>query len=165
LLYLLLAIVAPFRLIYIPSTLFVSGDCAATASNITANEFLFRLGIVSELFCGTIIIFIVLALYRLFKGVDQRQAVLMVIIGGVLPAAIDFLIVLNDVAALTLIRGADFLLVFEKPQRDRNILQGQSCGHCNLQPVWNHAGSRSGRSQTVRREAAPLFMLKTADDR
>ena len=33
----------------------------------------------------------------------------MVIIGGVLPATIDFLNVLNDAAALILVRGADFL--------------------------------------------------------
>src|SRR2546422_9967534 len=42
----------------------------------------------------------------------------MVILGGVFPAAIDFFIVLNDAAALILVRGADFLSVFEKPQRD-----------------------------------------------
>jgi hypothetical protein len=36
----------------------------------------------------------------------------------VLPAAIDFFIVLNDAAALILVRGADFLAVFDKPQRD-----------------------------------------------
>ena len=118
LLYLLLVIAAPFRLIYIPTTLFVSGNATATASNIAAHESLFRLGIVSDLFCGTILIFLVLALYRLFKGVDQKQAVLMVILGGVLPAAIDFFNVLNDAAALMLVRGADFLSVFDKSQRD-----------------------------------------------
>ena len=117
-LYLLLAIVAPFRLIYIPSTLFVPGNASATASNIAAHEMLFRLGIVGDLFCGTIIIFVTLALYRLFKEVDQNLAVLMVILGGVMPAAIDFFSVLNDAAALILVRGADFLSVFDKPQRD-----------------------------------------------
>ena len=117
-LYLLLVVAAPFRLIYIPSTLIVRGNAAATAGNIAAHETLFRLGIVSDLFCGTILIFLVLALYRLFKGVDQNHAVLVVVVGGVLPAAIDFFNVLNDAAALLLVRGADFLTVFEKPQRD-----------------------------------------------
>jgi Domain of unknown function (DUF4386) len=79
---------------------------------------LFRLGMVSDLFCGTILIFLVLALYRLLKGVDQNLAVLMVILGGLLPPTIDFLNVLNDAATLVLVRGADFLSVFEKPQRD-----------------------------------------------
>jgi uncharacterized protein DUF4386 len=118
LLYLALTIAAPFRLIYIPSTLFVRGNATATASNIAAHESLFRLGIVSDLFCGTILIFLTLALYRLFMGVDQNQAVLMVVLGGLMPATIDFINVLNDAAALMLVRGADFLTVFEKPQRD-----------------------------------------------
>ena len=117
-LYLLLALVGPLRLMYIPSTLFVHGNASATANNITAHETLFRLGIVGDLFCGTIVIFVTLALYRLLKEVDQNLAVLVVILGGVLPAAIDFFIVLNDAAALILVRGADFLSVFDKPQRD-----------------------------------------------
>jgi hypothetical protein len=117
-LYLLLVVAAPIRLLYIPSALFVHGDATATAANIAAHESLFRLGIVSDLFCGVVLIFLSLALYRLFKGVDQKHAVLVVILGGVLPAAIDFFNVLNDGAALMLVRGADFLSVFEKPQRD-----------------------------------------------
>ena len=117
-LYLLLVVFAPLRLIYIPSTLIVRGNATATANNIAAHELLFRLGIVSDLFCGTVLIFLGLALYRLLKGVDQNLAVLMVILGGLLPATIDFLNVLNDAAALMLVRGADFLSVFDKPQRD-----------------------------------------------
>ena len=117
-LYLLLVVFAPIRLIYIPSKLFVRGNATVTANNIAAHEWLFRLGIVSDLFCGTVLIFLVLALYRLLKRVDQNLAVLMVILGGVLPATIDFLNVLNDAAALMLVRGADFLSVFEKSQRD-----------------------------------------------
>ena len=114
----LLLLAAPLRLIYIPSKLFVHGNATATANNIAAHELLFRLGIVADLFCGTILIFLALALYRLLKGVNQNQAVLMVILGGVMPAVIDFLNVLNDAAALVLVRGADFLSAFEKPQRD-----------------------------------------------
>lgn len=117
LLYLLLVVAAPFRLIYIPNTLFVRGNATATAANIAAHETLFRLGIVGDLFCGTILIFLVLALYRLFKDVNQNVAVLMVIVGGVLPAAIDFFNVVNDAAALLLVRGADFLTVIQEPQR------------------------------------------------
>jgi hypothetical protein len=116
--YFLLVVSAPIRLIYIPSTLFVSGNATATANNIAAHQLLFTLGTIADLFCGTILIFLVLALYRLLKGVEQNLAVLMVIVGGVMPATIDFLNVLNDAAALMLVRGADFLSVFEKPQRD-----------------------------------------------
>ena len=40
---------APLRLIYIPNTLFVTGNATATANNIAAHELLFRLGIVGDL--------------------------------------------------------------------------------------------------------------------
>jgi hypothetical protein len=117
-LYLLLCLSGPVRLIYIPSKLFVHGNAAATAGNIAAHESLFRFGVVSDLFVGVIVIFVALALYRLFRGVDQNLAVLIVILGGVLPAAIYFFNVLNDAAALTLVRGPDFLSAFDKPQRE-----------------------------------------------
>ena len=117
-LYLLLVLLAPYRLIYVPSTLFVSGNATATAANIAAHELLFSLGIVTDLCCGVILVFLSLALYRLLKGVNQNLAVLMVILGGLIPATIDFLNVVNDAAALMLVRGADFLSVFDKPQRD-----------------------------------------------
>ena len=117
-LYLLLSFIAPFRLMYIPSRLFVPGNAPATVNNIAAHELLFRFGIVGDLVSGVILIFLVLAFYRLFKGVDQYLAVLVVILGGVLPSAIDFFNVVNDAAALMAVRGADFLSVFDKPQRD-----------------------------------------------
>jgi hypothetical protein len=103
---------------YIPGKLFVHGNAAATASNIAAHEWLFRLGIVADLCCAVILIFLTLALYNLFKGVDQNLAVLVVILGGVMPALIDFVGVVYDAAALTLVCGADFLSAFDKPQRD-----------------------------------------------
>jgi Domain of unknown function (DUF4386) len=116
--YLALVLAAPLRLIYIPNTLFVTGNATVTVTNIAEHATLFRLGIAADLFCGVILIFLTLALYRVFKGVDQGLAVMMVIVGGVLPSAIDFFNVLNDAAALMLVRGADFLAVFDKPQRD-----------------------------------------------
>jgi hypothetical protein len=44
--------------------------------------------------------------------------VLVVIVGGVMPALINFVGVVHDAAALMVVRGADFLSVFDKPQRD-----------------------------------------------
>ncbi len=114
----LLLLVAPLRMMYIPGKLFVRGDATATANNIAAHEMLFRLGMVSELFCGVVLIFLVMAFYRLFKGVDRNLAMLVILLGGVLPACTNFFNVVNDGAALILVRGADFLSVFDKPQRD-----------------------------------------------
>jgi|SRR5437588_3350138 len=109
---------APLRLVYIPDTLIVRGDAAATARNIAAHEQLFRLGMVSDLFTATMSIFLMLALYRLFKDVDRQLAILMVILGALVSAPIYFLNTVNDVAALLLIRGPEFLAAFTEPQRD-----------------------------------------------
>jgi len=116
--YLLLVVIGPLRLIYIPTKLFVRGNATATVNNIAAHEWLFRFGIVGDLACGVILIFLVLAFYRLFKGVDQNLAVLVVIFGGVMPALLDFVGVVSDAAALMVVRGGDFLSAFDKPQRD-----------------------------------------------
>ena len=109
---------APLRLIYIPKNLIIPGDAAATASNIAAHEMLFRLGIFFDLVTATMSIFLLLALYRLFKGIDKELAVLMVILGAFMVTPIYFLNTLNDVAALMFARGANFLAAFEKPHRD-----------------------------------------------
>ena len=97
--YLLLIAIGPFFLIYIPGKLYVKGNAAATINNIAAHELLFRFGILAELIGGVILVFLVLAFYRLFKGVDQYLAVLVVILGGVMPAVIYFVNVVNDLGA------------------------------------------------------------------
>jgi len=116
--YLLLVILGPLRLIYIPTKLFVHGNAAATVNNIAAHEWLFRFGIVSDLACGVVAVFLALAFYRLFQGVDQSLAVQVVIFGGVMPSLILFVGVVSDAAALMIVRGGDFLASFDKPQRD-----------------------------------------------
>jgi hypothetical protein len=116
--YLLLVFIGPLRLIHIPNKLFVEGNAAATVNNIVAHEWLFRFGIVSDLVGAVILILLVLALYRLFKGVDQTLAVLVVIFGGVMPATIDLISVVSDAAALMAARGGEILSVFDKPQQD-----------------------------------------------
>ena len=118
LLYLLLAVTAPIGLIYVPNTLIVRGDAAATADRVRASEALLRIGIGSELFHQTIVIFLVLALYRLFKAVNEKQAVLLVILGALVSVPIVFLNVLNEIAALVLLSGADYLSAFDKRQLD-----------------------------------------------
>lgn len=116
--YLLLALVGPVRLIYIPTKLFVTGDAATTAANIAAHQALFQFGILSDLLTGAVGIAVGLALYRLFKDVDRNLAALIFILGAMFVTPIYFLNALNDTGALMFANGADFLSVFDKPQRD-----------------------------------------------
>jgi hypothetical protein len=116
--YLLLVFGGPLRLVYIPNKLFVEGNTPATVNNIIAHEWLFRFGMVSELLGAVILIFLVMAFYRLFKGVDQYLAVLVIIFGGVMPGLINFVNTVSDAGALMVARGPAFLSVFDKPQRE-----------------------------------------------
>ena len=118
LLYLLIIISAPIGLLYVPGTLIVPGDAPATADHIRASGWLFRIGIGSELFHQAIQVFLVLALYRLFRPVNKQHAKLVVILGALVPVPIVFINVLNEIAALILVNGADFLSVFSKSQMD-----------------------------------------------
>jgi hypothetical protein len=117
LLYVLTSIVGFFAMGYVPGKLIVHGDAMATSNNIGNSEMLFRLGIAGGLIGQTGFIFVALALYDLLKGVNRRQAWLMVIL-IVVSITIAFVNELNSIAALLLVRGADFLSVIEKPQRE-----------------------------------------------
>jgi len=106
-----------FGIIYVPAKLIVSGNAAATANNILASERLFRLGISSELICAVEFIFLVWVLYRLLGGVSKTHASLMVIFGLAF-VPVMCMNVLSEIAALTLLRGADFLSMLDGPQRE-----------------------------------------------
>ena len=115
--YVLLVITGVLSLLYIPSTYIVTGDATATANNIASSELLFRTGILIGLASQIIFVFLVLALYRLLKEISHTQAILMVIL-VVISVSTTFVNTLNQLAALIILSGADFLSVFEKPQLD-----------------------------------------------
>ena len=89
----------------------------ATADHVRASGALLRFGIASELISSIVFIFVVLALYRLLKGVNKKHALTMVIL-LLVSIPISLLNVLNDIAPLILVSGADFLSVFDKRQLD-----------------------------------------------
>jgi Domain of unknown function (DUF4386) len=117
LLYVLASVAGFLAMGYVPGKLIVYENAAATASNILASETLFRLGIAAELIGQAAFIFVALALYDLLKGVSRHQASLMVTL-IVVSIPIAFLNELNSIAALILVRGADFLSVFDQPHRE-----------------------------------------------
>jgi|SRR5580658_1983417 hypothetical protein len=78
--YLLLIVLGPLRLIYIPIKLFVQGNAAATMNNIAAHEFLFRVGIVSEL-AGVVVLIPLAALVYKSQFLPQFLGVWLAISG------------------------------------------------------------------------------------
>ena len=116
--YLVLIVLGPLRLLYIPKTLFVPGNAAATISNILANETLFRCGMVTDLICAVLLIVVTLAFYRLLGGADRYLATWLVILGGVMPAVLSFIGVGTDNSALYIAHGPHSVSAFDKAQRD-----------------------------------------------
>jgi hypothetical protein len=115
--YLSMVFTAPLSLIYVPSKLIVRGDAAATANNILTHETLFRLSIIGELVGQVIFICLAIALYRLLRDVNKTWACLMVSF-VLVSAAVGFLNALNNIAAVILFRGGEFLTVFDEAQRE-----------------------------------------------
>jgi uncharacterized protein DUF4386 len=116
LLYLAVAVTGGFSMLYVPS-LIVPGNAAATAEALAAHESMFRLGIVSGLLCQVAFLFLALALYRLFRGVDETHASAMVaLVVAAVPVA--FLNMLNQLAALHVLTAPAHLGAFEKDQLD-----------------------------------------------
>lgn len=116
--YLLLAVVAPVRLIYIPNAILVSGNAQATAANIVSHEATFRLGILTDVLAGLLGLFVALALFRLFREVDRDLASLMLVLGGFMVTPIYFFNVLNDAGALVVARAPKYLGGFDQQQRE-----------------------------------------------
>ena len=119
-LYLMLFPLGIFGIIYVPSSLIVLGDAATTASNIMANELLYRLSIVTALTLQIVYIFLALALYKLLNPVDKNNAVLMVIL-VLVAAPIAMLNELNHVAVLLVLSGSDFLTTFSLDQVQASV--------------------------------------------
>ncbi len=115
--YLSLVLVAPFSMIYVPGKLIVHDNATATAQNILAHETMFRLSIFGDLIGYVIFICLAIALYRLLSNVNKLWALLMVSF-VLVSAAVGFLNALNNIAAVILFRGGEFLNVIDKTQRD-----------------------------------------------
>lgn len=97
------------------SPLIAMGDAAATAANIAAHEWQFRIGIVGDLVAGVLFFLAAWALYALLKPVNKDLALLFMLLnlGGV---AVRFAVELDYVAALLLSSGAEPLKVFQADQ-------------------------------------------------
>lgn len=138
LLYLMLVPTGIFSLIYVPSTLIVSGDAAATVQNIEASQLLYRSGIYVGLLSNLIYLLVALALYRLLKDISEKQAMLMVAF-VVLGVAASFANSFNQLAVLIILNKPDFLSAFDPAQLEGAaylFIRLQSHGIQIIQVFW-----------------------------
>src|SRR5262249_51812255 len=103
-LYLAQCFPAPFAFLYVPGRLMVAGDAVATAERVRTSESLLRAAVLAELLSATLIIFTLMAFYRLFRRVDEH-------VSGILAAMmlasvpISFVNSLFHIAPLLLIKN------------------------------------------------------------
>jgi hypothetical protein len=102
--YFVLVISGMVALLYVPGQLIVAGEIALTVSRIVASESLFRLGILSAMICQVCYVVLPLLLYKLFKPVNQAQAVLMVAL-VLVSVPISFVSIANNLDVLALLSG------------------------------------------------------------
>jgi len=114
-LYLLMIPLAVFGILYVPATLIVPSDAIATAANVLDNEGIFRLSIVSALLVQIVQIFVVLALYKIFKDVNKEGATLMAVF-ILIGVPIIMLNELNHLVILLLLNGTITPDVFTSKQ-------------------------------------------------
>lgn len=116
LLYLLVIICAGFSQGYVRGTLVVPGDAVATATNISLNEGLFRLGLTTDLIAFLLDAVIAVLLYQMFRPFGKTLAMVSSALRLVAHPAIGSLNLLNHYMAYQVLGGADFLASFEPAQ-------------------------------------------------
>ena len=82
-LYLIMGITGAYGLMYVPAQLVIEGDLTTTATNIINEQWLYNSGIIGQLICQVIFIYLVLELSKLFKAVDAgltKQMITLVIV-------------------------------------------------------------------------------------
>ena len=112
---LIIVVAGIFAEAFVRGKLIVSGDAAATASNILASEQLFRIGFAGELVMLCSDIGIAVILYVLLKPVSRNLALLAMSFRLVM-AAISGVNALNHIAVLSILGGANYLTVFGAEQ-------------------------------------------------
>jgi Domain of unknown function (DUF4386) len=121
LLTLMIAVFAPFSMIYVPTTLVVPGDAAVTASNIMASEGLFRLGIASDAIVFLIEIVLTVLLYVLLKPVNKTLS-LVAAFSRLAMTIVQGINLLNHFFVLILLGGAAYSTLLTPAQLHALVL-------------------------------------------
>jgi hypothetical protein len=122
LLYLVIIICAGFSEGYVRSSLIVPGDAAATAGNILAAPWLFRVGFVSDLIAFLCDAVVAVLFYVLLKPVSRTLSMVAASLRLLAHPAIASVNLLNHFSALLLLGGADYLTAFNTDQLHALVL-------------------------------------------
>ncbi len=115
LLFLILAVTGIFAEFFVRQKFYVPNNLTATAQNIIENEWLFRLGFVSDLVMSTMFFFYAYVLYLIFKPVNKTMS-LFLLLCVVISVAMFCQNALNQFSALELLVNKDYSAAFKPEQ-------------------------------------------------
>ena len=113
--YLLEMLTGGFAIVFVGGRLFVSGNAAATATNILAHESLFRLGVAANLLQFACYIGVTGLFYDLFKPVNRGLSLLAAFF-SIVGCTLGAVSCLFELAPLAVLGGAKYLTVFNVEQ-------------------------------------------------
>lgn len=113
--YMVVVVSSIFGQLYVPSRITAPGDALATATNIVANEALYRAGMASAMIATLAFLLLPFALYKLLETVDRQAAVLMVVF-AVASSPLALVALAYKLDALWLLGDAEYLQAFTTEQ-------------------------------------------------
>lgn len=164
-LFVVVLVLSPFSMLYVPGRLVVAGDATATAAQVDGSPWLLRLAVVSDAIIMVTEMALAAFLYLLFRSVSRALALLAA--GARLAEAVVHGVnLLGYLAVLVLLGGSGYLRVFGQEERDglallafdlhdRGILVGQLFFGVHLLAL----GLLVARSGYVPRVLGPLLMV------
>lgn len=114
-LYLVLFLCGPYSMLYIPAFIVVPGDATATANNLMASGWQFKLGMLGDVAIFSTEIVLSVVFYVLLKPVSQSLA-LIAMCFRLIQASVQGMNLLNYLTALLLVSGNEYLTAFQPTQ-------------------------------------------------
>ena len=115
LLMLVLVALAPFSMLYVPSTLIVPGDAVTTANNIVSSAPMFRLAMASDAVIFLVEIALCALVYTLVRPVNKTLA-LIAVFARLAMTIIQGLNLLNHFVVMSLLSGSGSVAALAPPQ-------------------------------------------------
>lgn len=115
LLMLVLVALAPFSMLYVPSTLIVPGDAVTTANNIVSSAPMFRLAMASDAVIFLVEIALCALVYTLIRPVNKTLA-LIAVFARLAMTIIQGLNLLNHFVVMSLLSGSGSVAALAPPQ-------------------------------------------------
>src|SRR6056297_963998 len=121
LIYVIMAIIGAFTILYVPLKLIVWNDASATVQNLIESETLYRFGIVIGLLTNVLFLVLPFVLYRLLESVNKTMAGLMVLF-AVISVPITLVALGSQFDVLSILQGGKSAIEIETGQLQSTVM-------------------------------------------